>query len=135
MNISDKLNGLKRENKFLFNRCICVLAMAQFRRGHFSACFELINKLMSCTNPDGRPVFKELIGQSNSDPMVNKMSPFEYRKTLVPYHMHINTDLLRYTYFMCCLLGEYQLLAEDKEYYNKHFNKVNSEFFASSYLN
>jgi len=77
MNISDKLDGLKKDIKFLFNRCICVLSMAQFRRGHFSISLELINKLMSCTNIEGRPMFKELIGQSNTDPMVNKISPFE----------------------------------------------------------
>jgi len=56
--------------------------MSLFRRGRFQECYALIAALMSAVNSDGRVLFKDLIGQTNSDSQALKLSPIEYRKTI-----------------------------------------------------
>jgi len=77
MNLADKLDGLTRDIQILYNRVVSLLGMSLFRRGRFNECYSLIAPLMSAVNSDGRVLFKDLIGQINSDPAAQKLSPME----------------------------------------------------------
>jgi len=62
---------------------IAALAMSLFRRGEFGECYRMLNPMMSLLK-EGQLMFTDLIGQSNSDPLIQKMTPTERRKTILP---------------------------------------------------
>lgn len=90
------------------NRLVVQLGLSAFYNGNISAAFTSLNEIVSTHR------LKELLAQSigiNKD----KTGIHEDRKRAVPYHMHINTDVVETVYFICAMLLDIPKMAMNPE--------------------
>ncbi|ODV63629.1 translation initiation factor eIF3 core subunit c ASCRUDRAFT_23336, partial [Ascoidea rubescens DSM 1968] len=85
--------------KVLFNRSLVQLGMCAFRTGLIAESFEILNEIATSSNQ------KELLGQNTSRYTQHQFNSAERQRSL-PFHMHINSELLDCVFLTCSLLVE-----------------------------
>ncbi|VDL62655.1 unnamed protein product [Hymenolepis diminuta] len=105
--------------KILFNRAMVQLGMCAFRQGHIKDAHSALCDLT------GTSRVRELLAQGQR---FDRAKEDEKRdKALqMPYHMHINTELVETVFLICAMLIEIPLLAasQDNENRTKVFSKA-----------
>jgi translation initiation factor 3 subunit C len=107
--IQDVIDKADAKTQILYNRVLATLGLSAFRLG-------LIQKAHDCLAGicGGRPLqVKEMLAQgqarwSDKDPEQERIE----RRRLMPYHMHINPDLLDCCWLTCAMLLELPQLAK-----------------------
>lgn len=88
--------------QILFNRALVQIGLCAFRAGLITECQQSLQELNSSAR------LKELLGQGSQK---NSQSVTEGRQRLLPFHMHINLELLECVYLTASLLIEVPLIA------------------------
>jgi translation initiation factor 3 subunit C len=131
--IQDVVDKVDTKTQILFNRTLATLGLSAFRAG-------LIQKAHDCLSGicSGRPMqVKELLAQGTSrwgpdrDPEQERLE----KRRQMPYHMHINHDLLDCCYLTCAMLLELPSIAA-KQYpragagaFRKYFQTYSRQIF------
>lgn len=105
--IQDFIEKADVRTQILFNRTLVVLGLCAFRLGFFQKAFESLSGICS-----GRA--RELLAQgqmkwADKDPEQEKLE----RRRQMPYHMHINPDLMECCHLTCAMLLELPNLARN----------------------
>ncbi|WVQ75178.1 eukaryotic translation initiation factor 3 subunit C [Cryptococcus sp. DSM 104548] len=93
--------------QILYNRAVMQLGLAAFRRGFIPECQAILAEMFSTMRQ------KELLAQSVQRYNV-QLSPEQElleKRRLLPFHMHLNVELLEAAYLTSCMLVEIPLLA------------------------
>ncbi|KAK8849451.1 eukaryotic translation initiation factor 3 subunit C [Kwoniella newhampshirensis] len=93
--------------QILYNRAIMQLGLAAFRQGFIPECQTILAEMFSTMRQ------KELLAQSVQRYNV-QLSPEQElveKRRLLPFHMHLNVELLEAAYLTSCMLIEIPLLA------------------------
>lgn len=99
--IQDSVTSADVETQILFNRTMALLGLSAFRAGRINDCHNFLVDLYSSMK------YKELLAQGttrHSDKGAEQ-EMIESRRQM-PYHMHINTEILETVYFICAILLE-----------------------------
>lgn len=102
------------DNQIQYNRSLTQTGLAAFRLGKFTEAAELLQDI--CNNAKN----KELLAQGYSRNM-EKSAEYEQeeRKREMPYHMHINLQVLDYSYLICSMILEIPNYAQNQFTINK----------------
>lgn len=104
----------------LFNRALVQLGLCAFRAGLITECSQLLQEIATSTRS------KELLGQSGQRYQQQQQSLAD-RQRLLPFHMHINLELLECCFLTASLLVEVPLLAAaSKSDQQKQYNAFKS---------
>jgi len=90
--------------QILYNRVLVQFGLCAFRHGYIQEALNALAEIAS-TNKT-----KELLAQAMSKNPVNEK---DERRRLLPYHYHINTDLVESVHLMCAMLVEIPIIAAD----------------------
>jgi translation initiation factor 3 subunit C len=98
--VQDSIEKADTETQILYNRALVTLGLSAFRQG-------LINKAYECLSGICSGRVRDLLAQGLSkyfdkDPEQEKVE----KRRQVPYHMHINPDLLECVHLVCGMLLE-----------------------------
>jgi len=99
--VQEFIENVDIPTKILYNRALVVLGLSAFQMGFIQQAYESLSVICS-----GRT--KELLAQrisSYSDNMSEDDRKAE-RRRLIPYHMHIDTDMLDCVHLTCAMLIE-----------------------------
>lgn len=113
----------------LYNRALVQLGLCAFRVGLIQECQQILSELC------GSIRFKELLGQGVSSRMMANSATgaavisTQERQRLLPFHMHINLELLESVYLTASLLVEVPVLATLSRHTDKRRNTVISKPF------
>lgn len=91
-----------------FNRALVQLGLAAFRMGLMHDCQQLLQEIVTS------PRQKELLGQGVQRFQLQQSQVDKQR--LLPFHMHINLELLECSFYTASLLIEVPLMAEYDDY-------------------
>jgi translation initiation factor 3 subunit C len=118
--ISDQITNYEVTNQVLYNRVIVQMGLAAFRLGFIVEAHQALNELCSLQRT------KEILSQG-----VSKMITLEKeeRRNLLPYHLHINVEVIEAVYYMCAMMLEIPVIAQDlkegpKKVISKLFRKL-----------
>ena len=106
------------------NRCIVQLGLSAFYNGHIKDAFKSLNEIVSSHR------LKELLAQTFSISKERSTAQErDDRKRSVPYHMHLNTDIIETVYFICAMLIDTPKMAinpqdPDKYTTSRYFKKL-----------
>lgn len=119
--IQDNIEKVDTSTQILYNRALVTLGLAAFRQGLIQKAYECLSGVCS-----GR--VRELLAQGTgrwSDKDADQENA--ERRRQIPYHMHINPDLLEACYLICAMMIELPLLVGrpfDKTIHHRfHFRK------------
>jgi translation initiation factor 3 subunit C len=119
--IQDNVEKVDTSTQILYNRALVTLGLAAFRQGLIQKAYECLFGVCS-----GR--VRELLAQGTgrwSDKDADQENA--ERRRQIPYHMHINPDLLEACYLICAMMIELPLLVGrpfDKTIHHRfHFRK------------
>lgn len=98
----------------MYNRVLIQLGLAAFRDGLISDCYSILGDIC------GTGRVRELIAQGISKNSANEK---EERRRILPYHLHINTELIDATYLMTSMLVEIPLIASNDTRNVRYFRK------------
>lgn len=106
------------------NRAIIQIGLSAFYNGNIFGAFRSLNEIVSSHR------LKELLAQAisaNKDKSTSQER--EERKRAIPYHMHINTEVVETVYFICAMLIDIPKMAispqdPDKFTLSKYFKKL-----------
>jgi len=122
--LQEKINKASFALQVLFNRAMVQLGIAAFRLGRIKDAHNCLSEIAS----GGKP--RELLAQGVISRYQSEKSKEqekqEYRRQ-IPYHMHINLDLIECVHLVTAMLLEVPNMAQSKNRDNKR--KVVSKFF------
>ncbi|PVU89349.1 hypothetical protein BB561_005404 [Smittium simulii] len=124
--IQDTISQADIDTQILFNRTLSQLSLAAFRIGLISESFSHIYELMS----SGR--VRELLGQGVGLLKYNQFTPEQEKLGKLhqlPFHMHINFELLECVFLVSSMLLEIPSMAASINNIGEHNNKVISKVF------
>lgn len=129
--IQDNIDKTDTKTQILYNRTLVTLGLAAFRAGLIQKAYECLSGV--CT---GR--VRELLAQGQArsfdkDPEQEKAE----RRRQIPYHMHINPDLLDCCYLTCAMLielpqmvsGQGHANQRSRSHYRKYLQSYNRQVF------
>ena len=128
--IQDNIDKTDTKTQILYNRTLVTLGLSAFRAGLIQKAYECLSGV--CT---GR--VRELLAQGQTrsfdkDPEQEKAE----RRRQMPYHMHINPDLLDCCYLTCAMLIELPQLVNNqgqairgRSHYRKYLQSYNRQVF------
>jgi translation initiation factor 3 subunit C len=93
--------------QILYNRSVMQLGLAAFRNGYITECQAILSEMFSTQRQ------KELLAQAIQRYNV-QLSPEQElieKRRLLPFHMHLNIELLEAAYLTSCMLIDIPLLA------------------------
>jgi translation initiation factor 3 subunit C len=104
------------------NRVVVQIGLAAFYNGKVAEAFNSLNEIVSTHR------LKELLAQTLSANK-DKSTIHEDRKRAIPYHMHINTDVVETVYFICAMILDVPKMVmnpedPDKFTLSKYFKKL-----------
>lgn len=88
----------------LYNRALVQLGLSAFRAGHIEESHQILNEILNSQR------LKELLGQGYNSKFPSQVTLAE-RQKLLPFHMHINLELLECVFMTSSLLIEIPALA------------------------
>lgn len=108
--VHDFIEKAEVRTQVLYNRALAMLGLAAFRLGLYQKAHDLLSPL--CSNAR----WKELLAQgtqrvNNNDPQRDLVAEKEERRRQLPYHMHVNPELLEAAHLSCAMLLELPQLA------------------------
>jgi translation initiation factor 3 subunit C len=111
-----------------YNRALVQLGMAAFQCGYIENVLDALGEIVMTNR------VRELLAQgvSNRKDKTAKQDQ-EEKKKLLPYHMHINIDLVEAAYLISAMLMEVPFVAKHRHNITgpattKHFRKVMQDF-------
>ncbi|KAI0378659.1 eukaryotic translation initiation factor 3 subunit 8 N-terminus-domain-containing protein [Hypomontagnella monticulosa] len=107
--LQESINNFDVQTQILYNRTLVQVGLCAFRKG---LVYEAQNTLQEICG-SGRQ--KELLAQGVMIQRFNQVSPEQERlekQRQLPFHMHINLELLECVYLTCSMLLEIPLLAQ-----------------------
>eukprot|EP01004_Peranema_trichophorum_P001097 NODE_1128_length_2109_cov_23.678248_g942_i1.p1 GENE.NODE_1128_length_2109_cov_23.678248_g942_i1~~NODE_1128_length_2109_cov_23.678248_g942_i1.p1 ORF type:complete len:390 (-),score=82.33 NODE_1128_length_2109_cov_23.678248_g942_i1:76-1245(-) len=135
--IPDMVVSFSPQFQILFNRVLAQLGMAAFRLGQFKDVHIALNELCSSQR------VRELLAQG-SPPMVKSQERTPEQEKLekaklIPFHMHINLDLLEAMHLVSAMLTEVPMIAANpheakRKIQSKAFNKLLNFYDAQVFL-
>lgn len=116
--IPDQINSYDISNQVLYNRVIVQMGLAAFRLGMVTEAHQILVEFCSLTRT------KELLSQGVSTKILTIEK--EERRNLLPYHLHINVEVIESVYYMSAMLLEIPGIAQDggKKVISKLFRKL-----------
>ena len=117
------------ETKILYNRAIAQLGLAGFRRGNMVHACQCLTDLQSTTRV--RELLAQGLMNNYSKNPAHERSPEEeaiQRRRLLPYHMHINTDLLDCAYTVSAMINEIPCMAQNE--FNAKRKQISKQFYS-----
>jgi len=99
--LQESVSNADIETQILFNRAMAYLGISAFRAGHILDCHNCLVDLYSSMK------YKELLAQGTTrySDKGAEQEKLESRRQM-PYHMHINTEILETFYFISAILLE-----------------------------
>ncbi|ORY35012.1 putative eukaryotic translation initiation factor subunit [Naematelia encephala] len=93
--------------QILYNRAVMQLGLAAFRQGYIAECQTILAEMFSTQRQ------KELLAQSiqRYNTQLSPEQELVEKRRLLPFHMHLNIELLEAAYLTSCMLIEVPLLA------------------------
>lgn len=93
--------------QILYNRALMQFGLAAFRTGDIEQCRAHMGDMMSTQR------YRELLGQSiqRYNMQLSPEQELLEKRRLLPFHMHVNPELLEAAYLTSCMLVEIPLLA------------------------
>ncbi|KAI6251455.1 Eukaryotic translation initiation factor 3 subunit C [Erysiphe necator] len=107
--LQESINGFDVQSQILFNRTLVQVGLCAFRAGLIHDAQLTLQEICG----SGRQ--KELLAQGVMIQRYNQVSPEQERlerQRQLPFHMHINLELLECVYLTCSMLLEIPLLAQ-----------------------
>ncbi|CAG97924.1 Nip1 [Kluyveromyces lactis] len=99
--IAKFISGSDAALQILYNRCVIQLGLAAFKAGLINECHQVLNGL--CINPHLREILgQQSLQRANANSNVVQGAPVE--QLCLPFHQHINLDLIDTVYMTCSLL-------------------------------
>ncbi len=138
--IQDVIEKADIKTQILYNRVLASLGLCAFREGLIQKAHECLQHICGNRNKVGiRPLMvRELLAQgtarrADNDPEQERME----RRRQIPYHMHINPDLLDSCYLTCAMLLYLPYMArgnvapkhERLEQFGKQMQSYNKQIF------
>ena len=132
--LQDHIQHMDEATQILYNRMIAQLGLCAYRNGLFEACQALLHELTV-----GRP--KELLAQGLSNQRFQDRDAEREkteRRRQVPYHMHINLELLEACHLISAMILEVPNMAAEEHdptvrrisaTFRKHLDIVSSKTF------
>ena len=104
--ISDQIGSYEITNQVLYNRVIVQMGLAAFRLGFTTEAHQALQELCSLQKT------KEMLSQGVSKLLILEK---EERRNLLPYHLHINVEVVESVYYTCAMLLEIPVIAQDSK--------------------
>ncbi|WOO77654.1 Eukaryotic translation initiation factor 3 subunit C [Vanrija pseudolonga] len=105
--LQDTIQHADVTTQIMYNRALVQLGLAAFRRGFINECQQLLSEMFQTQRQ------KELLAQAVQRYNL-QLSPEQElieKRRLLPFHMHLNIELLEAAYLTSCMLVEIPLLA------------------------
>ncbi|AFR95378.1 eukaryotic translation initiation factor 3 subunit C [Cryptococcus neoformans C23] len=105
--LQDTISHADVTTQILYNRAVMQVGLAAFRLGFIPECQTILSEMFSTLRQ------KELLAQSVQRYNI-QLSPEQElleKRRLLPFHMHLNVELLEAAYLTSCMLVEIPLLA------------------------
>ena len=98
------INSAESSLQVQYNRALVQLGLSAFRAGSIEESHKILNEIVNSQRS------KELLGQGFNSKFPNQATVLE-RQKLLPFHQHINLELLECVFMTCSLLIEIPTLA------------------------
>eukprot|EP00331_Platyophrya_macrostoma_P028491 CAMPEP_0176444104 /NCGR_PEP_ID=MMETSP0127-20121128/22858_1 /TAXON_ID=938130 /ORGANISM="Platyophrya macrostoma, Strain WH" /LENGTH=875 /DNA_ID=CAMNT_0017829537 /DNA_START=41 /DNA_END=2668 /DNA_ORIENTATION=- len=98
----------------MYNRVLIQLGLAAFREGQLTEAYQILGDIC------GTGRVRELIAQGISKNSTNEK---EERRRILPYHLHINLELIETIYLIASMLTEIPLIASNDTRNVRYFRK------------
>lgn len=98
------VGSVDSSTQVLYNRALVQLGLSAFRAGHIEELHQILNEILNSQR------LKELLGQGYNSKFPSQVTSAE-RQKLLPFHMHINLELLECVFMTLSLLIEIPALA------------------------
>ena len=105
--LQDLISNMDVVTQILYNRAVMQVGLAAFRRGYIAECQAILAEMFSTQRQ------KELLAQAINR-YNNLLTPEQElieKRRLLPFHLHLNIELLEAAYLTSCMLIEIPLLA------------------------
>jgi len=105
--LQDTIQQADVTTQILYNRAVMQLGLAAFRRGYIPECQTILSEMFTSTRQ------KELLAQAiqRYNTQLSPEQELMEKRRLLPFHMHLNIELLEAAYLTCCMLTEIPALA------------------------
>ncbi|KAJ1988408.1 Translation initiation factor 3 subunit c [Dimargaris cristalligena] len=107
--LQENIMGFDIETQVLYNRALVQLGLCAFRQGFVRECHSALQDIFAT----GRQ--KELLAQGVHNPRNGVLNPEQElleRQRQLPFHMHINLEMLECVYLTSCMLLEIPAMAQ-----------------------
>lgn len=106
--LQDTVQHADVTTQILYNRAVVELGLAAFIRGYIVECESIMAEMFSTQRQ--RELLAQAVQRHTKDSMTPEQELVEKRR-LLPFHMHLNIELLEAAYLTSCMLNQIPLLA------------------------